>query len=88
MEDSRKAFFGDENELPDDIDCLFHLLQRVEPPQAVIQRILAQAQVPYGYGSIPVSPRPQAPVAKGLLKHLAMMQVDELDVVRPGRNLC
>lgn len=88
MEDRQKAFFGDENELPDDIDCMFHLLQDIEPPQAVIQRILAQARTPYSYGALPVSPRHQPQMAKGLLERLVMMPVDELDGQHLRGKLC
>jgi hypothetical protein len=86
MEERQMAFFGDENGLPDDIDCLFHLLHQIEPPQELIQRILAQAQTPYSYGALPISQRPR--MAKGLLEHLVMMPPGEWDGRQLRRKLC
>lgn len=88
MEDRKMAFFGDENELPDDIDCMFHLLQRVEPPQEVIQRILAQAQISYNYGALPLAPRRQPRMMRGQLEQMAAMPVDELDGRQLRRKPC
>lgn len=88
MEDRKIAFFGDENELPDDIDCMFHLLHRVEPPRELIQRILAQAPLPYNYGALPVAQRLQPQRSGGLLKQLVMIPVDELDGRQLRRKLC
>lgn len=90
MEDREKTFFEDENERPDDVDCLFHLLQCVEPPPALIRRILSQTQTPfgYGYGTMHVSQRLQSQRAKSLLEQLVIMPVDELDARQLRRNLC
>ncbi len=88
MEDRQKAFFGDENELPDDVDCLFHLLHRVEPPQTLIKRILVQAQTSYNYGGLPVAQRLQPQLTRGLVEQLVMMPVDGLGGRQLRRKLC
>lgn len=90
MENREKAFFADENELPDDIDCLFHFLQPVEPPQALIQHILSQTQVSYtyDYSAMPAPQRRQPRLANGLLEQLVIMPLDELDTRQLRRNLC
>jgi hypothetical protein len=88
MEDREMPFFEDESEWPDDVDCLFHLLQSVEPPAALIRRIIAQAQTPYGQSSIPASQRLQSQIAKNLLEHLVILPLDEPDARQLRRNLC
>ncbi len=86
MED--QAFFEDENERPDDVDCLFRLLQSVEPPPALIRHIITQAQKPYGQSSIPASQHLQSQIAKNLLEHLVILPLDEPDARQLRRNLC
>jgi hypothetical protein len=88
MEDRKMAFFGDEDGLPDDIDCLFHLLRPVELPQELLQRIMVQAQTPYSYGTTPISQRLQPQIAKGTLEQLVMMPVDGMNGRQLRRKLC
>lgn len=88
MEEREKAFFADENELPDDVDCLFHFLPRVEPPQALIQRIMAQTQARHDYGVMTAMQHLQSQMAKRLLEQLVILSVDELDARQLRHNLC
>lgn len=46
MQHSQRAYMIHEDELLDDIDCLFQQLPRVAPPPALIRRIVEQAQMP------------------------------------------
>ncbi|HLI08698.1 MAG TPA: hypothetical protein VKV40_19195 [Ktedonobacteraceae bacterium] len=81
------AFLGEENGLPDDIDCLFHLLRPVKPPQELLQRILAQARMPYSYGTTPLSQRLQPQRAKDMLEQLVLMPGGECGGRRLRRKL-
>lgn len=55
MQYSQKAYMIHEDELPDDIDCLFEQLPRVAPPSALIKRIVEQAQIPAMVASVAFS---------------------------------
>jgi hypothetical protein len=56
MQYSHGVHFVNENELPDDVDCLFEQLPRVAPPSSLIKRILEQTPLSYAYDAFPVSP--------------------------------
>ena len=79
MQYSRRVHFVDENELPDDIDCLFELLPRVAPPSSLIKRILEQTPMSCPYDAFPVS-QPcylqDQPIATHQLERLAMASLN------------
>ena len=55
MQYSHRVHFADENEMPDDIDCLFELLPHVAPPSSLIKQILEQTPMSYASDAFPVS---------------------------------